>query len=100
MKNNSFARLIPLLIVLFILPLGNVVGQSLIAPTASFSEQTSYPVFPQNDKIYYFCGQSGQQNAQLRAQSSGPSVTFTWEKFNPITGAFDFIVNETAAVST
>lgn len=100
MKNNCFARLIPLVVVLLILFQGKIAGQSLIAPTASFSEQTSYPVFPQNDKIYYFCGQNGQLNAQLMVQSSGPSVTFTWEKFNPITGAFDFITNVTATNST
>ena len=99
MKNYCIARLIPLVVVLLIFTGGKIAGQSLIAPTASFSEQTSYPVFPQNDKIYYFCGQIGQQNAQLRAQSSGPSVTFTWDKFNPITGAFDFIIAETASVS-
>jgi len=99
MKNSQYARLIPLILVSLLLFQGKILGQTLIAPTASFSEQTVYPVFPQNDKIYYFCGLNGQQNAQLRAQSSGPSVTFTWDKFNPITGAFDFITTETAAVS-
>ena len=99
MKNNRSFRLIPLVVLFLFIFQGNISGQSMIAPTASFSEQTSYPVFPQNDKIYYFCGQSGQLNAQLRAQSSGPSVTFTWEKFNPLTGAFDFIINETAISS-
>jgi len=100
MKKNLNVRLIPLVIVLIFICQGNIFGQSLIAPTASFSEQTSYPVFPTNDKIYYFCGQNGQLNAQLMAQSSGASVTFTWDKFNPITGAFDFITNATGTTST
>jgi gliding motility-associated-like protein len=79
---------------------GEIAAQSLTAPFSSFSELTVYPVFPQNDRIYYFCGQQGQLNARLTAQSSGQSVTFTWDKFNPATGAFDFILNETAATST
>lgn len=100
MKNNFFARLMPLAVISIFLSQGKIAGQSLIAPTATFSESTSYPVFPQNDKIYYFCGQNGQLNAQLRAQSSGGSVTFNWDKFNPLTGAFDFIISETATSST
>jgi gliding motility-associated-like protein len=100
MKNNCFVKLMSIFIVAFILCHLKISGQSLIAPTASFSEQTSYPVFSPNDKIYYFCGQEGQVNAGLRALSSGPTVTFTWEKFNPVTGAFDFVISETATSST
>jgi gliding motility-associated-like protein len=99
MKNIRFVKFILLVIVPFFLYNGKISAQSLTAPSASFSEMTSYPVFPQNDIIYYFCGQNGQLNAQLKAQSSGPSVTFTWEKFNSVTGAFDFVFNETAVSS-
>jgi gliding motility-associated-like protein len=100
MKNIRFLKIIVLTVISFFLYCGEIAAQSLTAPSSSFSELTAYSAFPQNDRIYYFCGQQGQLNAQLRAQSSGPSVTFTWDKFNPATGAFDFIVNETAASSS
>jgi len=76
-----------------------VAGQSLISPSASFSEQTSYPVFPQKDFIYYFCGSGSHQSGSLKAVSSGPSVTFTWEKYNPVSGSFGFYSNETGTSS-
>ncbi len=75
-------------------------AQSLSAPTASFSEMTSYPVFTPNDRIYYFCGVREHQNGSLTAVSSGPTVTFTWEKYNPSTGNFDFIIAESAVSSS
>jgi gliding motility-associated-like protein len=74
-------------------------GQSLGAPSASFSEQTSYPVFPTKDFIYYFCGTNGHQSGSLRAVSSGLSVTFNWEKYNPVSGSFSFYSNETGVSS-
>jgi len=75
-------------------------GQSLASPTASFSEQTSYPAFPSKDLIYYFCGSNGHQSGALKAASKSASVTFNWEKFNPVTGIFDFYSNETGLTST
>jgi gliding motility-associated-like protein len=76
-----------------------VAGQSLGSPSASFSEQTSYPIFPAKDFIYYFCGTKGNQNGSLKALSSGVSVTFNWEKYNIISGSFSFYSNETGASS-
>lgn len=76
-----------------------VAGQSLVSTSASFAEQTSYPVFSGKDFIYYFCGTSGHQNGSLKASSSGSQVTFTWEKFNPVSGSFSFFSNETGASS-
>ena len=73
-----------------------VAGQSLVSTSASFAEQTVYPVFTGKDFIYYFCGANGQQNGALKATSSGTQVTFTWDKFNPTTGSFSFFTNETA----
>ena len=64
-------------------------AQQLTAPTSDFSENTSYPVTPNNDMIYYFCTQQGQQIAALQAESSGSVVTFTWTKYNSATGSFD-----------
>ena len=74
-------------------------GQSLTSTTASFSEQTSYPVFAGKDFIYYFCGSTGHQSGSLTAKSSGQQVTFTWDKFTPATGVFTFYSNETGITS-
>lgn len=76
-----------------------VAGQSLGSPSSTFSEQTAYPVFTGKDFIYYFCGTSGQQIGTLKATSSGQSVTFTWEKFNTVSGTFSFFSNETGVTS-
>ncbi len=76
-----------------------VSGQSLSSPSASFAEQTSYPVFAGKDFIYYFCGANGHQSGTLIATSAGTLVTFTWEKFNPVSGAFSFFTNETGGSS-
>lgn len=100
MKNIRFLKISTLTFVSLFLFCGEIAAQLLTAPTSSFSEPTAYPVFSQNDRIYYFCGQQGQLNAGLTARSSGQSVTFTWEKYNPSTGTFDFIIDETAVSST
>jgi len=76
-----------------------VAGQSLVSTSASLAEQTSYPVFSGKDFIYYFCGTNGHQSGTLKAVSLGSSVTFSWEKFNPVSGAFSFYSNETGASS-
>jgi len=75
-------------------------GQSLVSPSASFAEQTAYPVFTGKDFIYYFCGASKHQSGALKASSSGSLVTFTWEKLNPTSGTFSFFTNETGLSST
>ena len=74
-------------------------GQSLGSISASFSEQTSYPVFTGKDFIYYYCGSNGHQSGALKANSSGTSVTFKWEKYSDTSG-FIFFSNETGVSST
>ncbi len=76
-----------------------VSGQSLTSTSASYSEQTSYPVFAGKDNIYYYCGTSEHQSGSLTATSSGGSVTFTWDKFTPSSGSFSFYSNETGVTS-
>jgi gliding motility-associated-like protein len=76
-----------------------VTGQSLSSLSASFSEQTSYPIFAAKDFIYYYCGSNGHQSGALMAKSSGQPVTFTWEKFNSVSGSFSFFSNETGTTS-
>jgi gliding motility-associated-like protein len=76
-----------------------VSGQTLKSPTASFSEPTVYPLFSGKDSIFYFCGIKDHQSGSLKAASSGQTVTFVWEKLNPVTGNFSFLSNETAVSS-
>jgi len=84
-----------LLSVILLFSVKIVAGQSLASPSASFSEQTKYPVFTGKDFIYYFCGPSGHQNGTLTATSSGGQVTFNWERFTPGSGSFSYYSNET-----
>lgn len=77
------------------LPAGLVSAQSLASPSATFSEQTAYPIFTGKDNIYYFCGASANPNGSLTATSGGAQVTFGWEKFNSNTGTFSYYSNDT-----
>jgi gliding motility-associated-like protein len=67
----------------------------LTAPGASFSESTSYPVHPEKDQIYVFCS---KENVFLASLSAGTSLQgskkWEWEKFNPLSGAFEFYFSE------
>ncbi|GET31054.1 gliding motility-associated C-terminal domain-containing protein [Prolixibacter sp. SD074] len=74
-------------------------AQQLNAPASDFSERTSYPVTPNNDMVYYFCTQQGQQIAELQATSAGSVVTFNWTKYNSATGSFDAYATESGASS-
>ena len=74
-------------------------AQQLTAPASDFSESTSYPVTPNNDMIYYFCTQQGQQIAELQATSAGSVVTFNWTKYNSATGSFDAYATESGSSS-
>jgi len=99
MEQVRIVRLGIFLSMFLLIPTKFVAGQSLVSPSASFAEQTSYPVFAGKDFIYYFCGTNGHQNGTLKATSAGSLVTFTWEKFNPGSGAFSFFSNETGTFS-
>ena len=99
MELVSLVRWRLLISVLLLFAAEYVAGQSLSAPTASYSEQTAYPVFSGKDFIYYFCGTSGHQSGSLKANSSGQSVTFLWEKFTPASGSFNFYSNDTGISS-
>lgn len=100
MEHVRIVRWKILLSLILLLSVDFVFGQSLTSPSASFSEQTSYPVFPARDFIYYFCGTNGNQSGTLKAVSAGQPVTFNWEKYNSVSGSFSSFSNETGASST
>lgn len=88
-----------ILIVLFSF-VKSVIGQSLTAPESDFTEQTNYPVFTGKDNIYFFCGSNGESNGVLNVTASGNSVLFTWEKYNPDGGVFEFYFSELGVTSS
>ena len=99
MELTRFVRFGLFLSILLVFSGNFVAGQSLKSPTSSFSESTAYLVFSGKDSIFYFCGVKDNQSGSLKAASSGQTVTFIWEKFNPVSGNFSFISNETAVSS-
>ncbi|MEJ2519981.1 MAG: hypothetical protein P8Y91_06520 [Desulfuromonadales bacterium] len=52
-------------------------AQQLTAPASDYSESTSYPVTPNNDMIYYFCTQQGQQIAELQVRLADRGLNLT-----------------------
>ena len=94
----SFLVLLPLVLVTT-LP-GRLSAQTLSAGNADFRENTSYPAFSANDPIFYFCTQQGVATASLTAKSAGSTVSFLWEKYDPVTAKFVSFSNETATTST
>lgn len=68
----------------------------ITAPGSSATIQTEYPSFPEADNIYIFCTQEqGMLAASLQAQTSlAGTKTFLWEKYNPVSGSFEFFFSE------
>ena len=95
---NCFVALLPLVMVLS-LP-GRLLAQSLTSGNADHKETTAYPAFPANDPIFFFCTQEGVATASLTAQSAGSTVSFLWEKFDPVSVKFVNLTNETGTTST
>jgi gliding motility-associated-like protein len=79
---------------------GKLQAQSLTSGNAAYQETTAYPVFPTNDPVFYFCAEEGVATASLTAQSAGSTVTFLWEKFDPVAVKFVNFTNETGTTST
>ncbi|HSM46569.1 MAG TPA: gliding motility-associated C-terminal domain-containing protein [Draconibacterium sp.] len=71
-------------------------GAQISAPGSAGSDKTSYPVFNETDSIYVFCAQTeGSAIAVLRANTSLEGTkTFNWEKYNPVSAAFEFYFSE------
>ncbi|MCL4483630.1 MAG: hypothetical protein M1445_13645, partial [Bacteroidetes bacterium] len=79
---------------------GKLQAQSLTSGNAVLRENTAYPTFPVNDPIFYFCAEEGVAIASLTAQSAGSTVSFLWEKFDPVALKFVNFTNETGTTST
>ena len=75
------------------------VGAQISAPGAAGSDKTNYPVFTETDNIYVFCAPSeGSTIAVLRANTDlSGTKTFLWEKYNSVSGTFEFYFSESTA---
>lgn len=53
------------------------------------------------DQVHIFCGQKGELNAALIANSTNNEpASFEWQKYNPLTGNFDFRSTESSGNTT
>lgn len=98
LRNPNIISALFFLVLMNLLP-GKLQAQSLASGNANFNETTTYPTFPGNDPIYYFCTQEGINTGSLIAKSAGSSVSFLWEKFDPATQKFVGFSNETGVSS-
>lgn len=67
----------------------------ITAPGASFTGESSYPVFEGQDPLFVYCTGEGEKAALLRAthDSTGPK-TWEWQKYNPQSGSYEFFLSE------
>jgi gliding motility-associated-like protein len=70
------------------------------APGSTGSDMTSYPDFSDDDPVFIFCTAPGENLATLRASTSFEGLkTYTWEKYNPANGTFEFYSSESNATN-
>jgi gliding motility-associated-like protein len=99
MKNCAKLAAVLLPFVFLVLNSESLAAQSLISGNYDQKQQTAYPVFTPNDPVYFFWGQEGTATASLTAQSAGASVSFLWEKYDPVTAKFLNFTNFTGTSS-
>ncbi len=98
-KNRRCLGKFLLFFLILMLPF-QLMSQSLTSGNAGYRETTSYPTFPTNDPVYFFCTQEGVPSGSLTAKSAGSSVSFLWEKYSTITLKFENFSNENGVTST
>jgi gliding motility-associated-like protein len=75
-------------------------GFTQITSTADEVVPTEYAGGNQ-DKIHIFCGEKGEVNASLIASlTNGETGSFEWQKYNSVTGNFDFFSSDLSGNST
>ena len=76
------------------------IGFTQITSTADEIVPTEYTGGTQ-DKIHIFCGAKGEVNASLIASlTNGETGSFEWQKYNSVTGNFDFFSTDLSGNST
>lgn len=91
MKIQSIVAGLVVLIVFSLMPL---LGMAQVTSNANDVVPTEYSGANQ-DSIHIFCGLRGEINASLTATSSNAELaTFEWQKYNALTGTFDFFSSD------
>lgn len=89
-------KLQQLFLMLFMIPFAAL--SQITSPEAVFSDKTNYPSGSPNDTIYYYTNINA---ATLNITLTGGPYTFTWNRYNTATNAFDiFISSETGTSSS
>ena len=80
--------------ILFILLLGGNMLYAQISSSASvYHEATQYPSTENEDTVYVFCAQEDNTGyLEVRSSDLSAGWTFVWQKYNPVTHAFDIPV--------
>ncbi len=92
-------RTVIILLMLFCLTGPEEIAAQITAPGASAGEMTSYPVYPQNDPVFFFCVAPGEVSAALTVTSTLEGrKTFSWERYNPGSGSFEAYFSESGEV--
>lgn len=93
---NKSLKIWMLIILSWFLSSGVTFGQ-ISAPGSTGSELTSYPVFPQNDPVYFFCTSPGEAIGVLQVTTSLEGTkTYNWERFNPVSTDFEPYYSESS----
>ena len=97
---KRYLKLTVLIGTFFILNIFSVHAQ-LSAPGADASDKTNYPVFSETDSIYIFCSENEvAENGSLRVNTNlSGTKTFSWEKYNNESGAFEPFFSEGSEAS-
>jgi gliding motility-associated-like protein len=98
MKRQLFMLCLAVCNLLILMPFAT--KAQLQAPGSDYTDRTNYPVFSENDPIYIFCTTENSIEATLRAVTKlEGSKTWLWEKYNNLTGGFDFFLTENNSAS-
>ncbi|NPA36815.1 MAG: T9SS type B sorting domain-containing protein [Chlorobi bacterium] len=69
----------------------------ITSPEAIYSEPTNYPSGNTNDPVFFY---TDINTATLNISLSGGPYTFTWNRYNPATNAFDIFVSSESGTTS
>jgi len=74
----------------------------LSAPASDASAETDYPVFTEIDSIFIFCVGSDVEEIAVLKMTTGlvGTKTFLWEKYNELSGEYEFFFSESTDSNT
>jgi gliding motility-associated-like protein len=90
-----------LCLVVFLTLFSTVTFAQISAPDAAGSDLTQYPVYQETDDIFIFCNtDSLSETGSLTVSTTlAGTKTYLWEKYNELTGSFEFYQQESTDLS-